>query len=635
MNNYGDNDSQGKSESGGMTFDANLLNWVTSKCKHARDVRDQKYARRWDEYTRLWRGFWKGEDKNTASERSKLITPALQQAIEMSVAEIEEAVFSRTAWFDIDDDMRDEMKDDAIAYRDQLLEDFELASVPESAAQVFLLGAIYGTGIGKLNVRENPELAVGPDGQPVESDEIQVTLDPVRPDEFLIDPSALKIDDALFCAHEFIRPLHTIQKKIDSGVYKEVAGGLRPYTGTRTGDSTGTDETTSVRVEDNGVLITEYHGKVPAKYLKGKKKDDEELVEAIITVVNESDILRAQATPFRMKDRAFIAYQHDTVPGEFWGRGVAEKGYNPQKALDAEVRARIDALALITAPMMGADMGRLPRNPDLRIRPGKILFTRGRPSEVLEPVGFNPQALALTFQQSGDMERMVQMATGSMDSATPIGMNGRNETMGGMSMMQTGFLKRSKRTMQNIERQFLQPLVRRSLWRYMQFDPERYPVDMKFLVRASMGIMAKEVEMSQLNQMLGYTPPESPAHAIILKAIFENTASSEKAELKAAMDAMSAPPSPEEQKMQQMMQQLQLAMQQATVQKEQAEAMKAQAEAILAQAKAKREMVLADLEDDKVEIAAANVAVQAEHARIDREYIDVDREKAKRPTAKK
>lgn len=638
---FGDNPLQGQADSAAVSPNAALLGWVVNKVKRGRDARDTKYGTRWKEYTRLWRGFWSTEDASNLSERSKLIAPALSQAIEMSVAEIEEAVFGRTAWFDIDDDIADEQKDDSIVYRDQLLEDFELASVPDALAQTFLLGAIYGTGICKLNVRLDTSKTLGPDGTPEESDKVLVSADPIRPDEFVIDPSATSIDEALFCAHEFIKPLHSIKEKQKAGIYNK--GELKGYNGRR-GDSTGTGMTSSVDSQDEGVLVTEYYGKVPARWVDGAEdKPGDELVESIVTVANEALVLRARMSPFTMQDRPIVAYQHDTVPGEFWGRGIAEKGYNPQKALDSELRGRIDALALITAPMMGADINRLPRNPDLRIRPGKTILTRGRPSEVLEAVGFNPQGLALTFQQSGDMERMVQQGTGSIDSATPVGINSRNETMGGMSMLQTGFLKRSKRTMQNIERQLLAPLIRRAMWRYMQFEPERYPKDMKFLVRASMGIMAKEVETSQLTQLLGYTPPESPAHGLLLKAIFDNTASAEKAELKKAIDALNAPPSPEQQQMQQQMQQLQMQMLQAQLQETQAKAQEAQAAAQLAQAKAKRELVLADLEDDKVDIAAANAAIGAQKAKmadkqneIASERNEIERIKAKKkPTSSK
>ena len=130
---------------------AALTSWVAEKVAHARDVRDELHAERWSEYTRLWRGMWAAPDKNRDSERSRLISPALQQAIEMTVAEMEEAVFGKIGWFDIDDDIMDEEKADALAYRDLLLEDFDRQSVPDAISKVFLLGAIYGTGIAKIN----------------------------------------------------------------------------------------------------------------------------------------------------------------------------------------------------------------------------------------------------------------------------------------------------------------------------------------------------------------------------------------------------------------------------------------------------------------------------------------------------
>ena len=45
------------------------------------------------------------EDKTRQTERSKIISPALQQAVESSVAELEEATFGRGKWFDIEDDV--------------------------------------------------------------------------------------------------------------------------------------------------------------------------------------------------------------------------------------------------------------------------------------------------------------------------------------------------------------------------------------------------------------------------------------------------------------------------------------------------------------------------------------------------
>jgi hypothetical protein len=206
-----------------------------------------------------------------------------------------------------------------------------------------------------------------------------------------------------------------------------------------------------------------------------------------------------------------------------------------------------------------------------------------------------------------------------------------------MSMMLAGALKRTKRTMQNLERQFLNPLICKSMWRYLQFNPTKYGQDWKFVVNCSMGIMAKEMENQQLIQMLGFCPPESPAHAIVLKALFYNTASSEKRELKEAIDQLTAPPSPEQQQQQQAMQQLQMRQLIAEVQKLEAEVQNLTAQAGLNQAKTVHEMVNANLEDDRVEIEAANAATGAAKVHVAREGNEVKKEVAKskpKPTSK-
>ena len=118
-----------------------------------------------------------------------------------------------------------------------------------------------------------------------------------------------------------------------------------------------------------------------------------------------------------MGDRPFVAFQLDRVPNKFWGRGVAEKGYNPQKALDAELRARIDALALTTHPMMGVDATRLPRGVKFEVKAGKTILTNGDPRTTLFPLNFGTLAQS-TFTEAAELERMVQMGTGAMDSAT-------------------------------------------------------------------------------------------------------------------------------------------------------------------------------------------------------------------------
>ncbi|MHA2067880.1 MAG: hypothetical protein ACXABY_26245, partial [Candidatus Thorarchaeota archaeon] len=285
----------------------------------------------------------------------------------------------------------------------------------------------------------------------------------------------------------------------------------------------------------------------------------------------------------------------------------------------------------------GADITRLPRSPDMRIRPGKTIFTRGNPKEVFSAIEMGSQiVLQSTWQHASDMERMVTMATGAMDSAAPLNQNRRNETASGMSMMGSGFIKRSKRAMGNVERNFLGPLIRKSLWRYIQFDPQRFASDFKFIPKATMGIMAKEVENSQLINMLGFLEPQSPEYNIIIKAIFDNSASANKQELSQAMDIMMAPPTPEEQQMQQQQQQMQMQAVQLELKEKETDIQKTLAEIEKLKSETNKNNVMAELEDDKVDIQAANAVTGAEKAKmgheqnsIARERNQVDREKAR------
>ncbi|MHC4372121.1 MAG: hypothetical protein ACYSW8_31330, partial [Planctomycetota bacterium] len=77
---------------------------------------------RWDEYYRIWRGRWDSSSRSRASERSKLIAPASQIAVDTAAAEILEAAFARDSFIDINDDFKDQEREDAYRVRDQLVE---------------------------------------------------------------------------------------------------------------------------------------------------------------------------------------------------------------------------------------------------------------------------------------------------------------------------------------------------------------------------------------------------------------------------------------------------------------------------------------------------------------------------------
>lgn len=555
------------------SVEGQLVSWVMGHVDKWSDYRDNNYENRWEEYYRIWRGVWKKEDQQRDSERSRLISPATSQAIEVAASEIEEAIFGKGKWFDISDDVEDIEKKDLELFRNKLLEDLNEAGYPRAFTEIILNGCIYGTGIGKISIEDGDEYQFDVESNagyvdiaPNIDNRVRIKLTAVEPAHFAIDPVARTIDEALGCAHEMLVPRHTVTLKMQAGVYRNVAVGV----GSTEWDDFEAKGEVRTGMEDQ-VKITEYHGLVPKVLLEGVDKEedelevtyetkgdtgtfseDEELIEAIITIANGGELLKAVINPYVMKDRCFVAYQHDTVPNRFWGRGVAEKGYNPQKALDAELRGRIDAMSLSIHPMMGVDATMMPRGGDLSVRPGKNIMINGDPRQALFPMNFG-QVGTNTFQESGDLERMIQMATGSMDSATPTAQNARNNTLGGMSIMQAGAIKRSKRTLANIESTFTKPLIKKSAWRLMQFDPEGYPAtDPKFIVNSTLGIMARELEMQQLSSLLSTTQGNTVGYWMLMRSIYEHTSVNNREQMIATSEqqlqlAMNPQPSPEQQ----------------------------------------------------------------------------------------
>lgn len=561
-----------------------LTSWVVNKARKWEDHRNRGYSKLWAEYWRLWRGKWNEDDKNRQSERSRLIAPALSQAIESAVSEIEEALFSRDVWFDVDERVNEQAKMDALLSRDLLLEDFEKANVRDALSEAILNGAIFGTGVVQVNVQViKDDMPVrNPQTQKLEAkgkDRVLVTVESIRPDEFIPDPAGKNIQEMLGCAVSRVRPVHMVLEKIEQKLYrKEALSQVMATQRLRNYDIDMDDpQSNTTTSESEDLTVLEYHGKVPLALLneiqeartpldvilehEARQEDDGALVEALVTIANDNILLRAIPSPYVMKDRCIIAFQFQKVPGRFWGRGVAEQGYNPQKALDATVRAYIDALGYVAAPMLGIDSGRIPKGFKLDVKPGKVWLTQGSPNDVLQPVKIGELDPAL-FQQASEMERMVQMGTGSFDTASAL----KNQSQSGASglssnsMFMGAFVKRAKRAIQNVDRNLVTPVVTKSMWRYAQFDPVRYPQVFDFDVKSTLGIMAREVEAMQQTQLIGMMPDEfAQVKVALAQGIIENSAISNKAGILKIIAQALAPPSPEQQKQQQEQQQMQAA----------------------------------------------------------------------------
>ena len=601
-----------------LMVEETIEDWVITKCEDWRDYYESNYEQRFEEYYRLWRGIWDPSDSERRSERSRIISPALQQAVESNVAELEEATFGRGKWFDVSDNLGDTNKQDVQFLRNKLTEDFEDCMVRKAVAECLINAAVFGTGVGEIVIEEMKEMApatqpiMGGDLQAVGvniTDRVKVKLKPVLPQNFLIDPVATSVEDALGVAIDEFVSLHQVELLQEQGVYKNV------YVGPAAPDTDLEPDQDITIYNDDKVRLTKYYGLVPRELLDAavNEKDEEEVpeegsgskyVEAVVVVANGGILLKAEANPYMMSDRPVVAFPWDVVPGRFWGRGVCEKGYNSQKALDTELRARIDALSLTIHPMMAIDATRLPRGAKPEVRPGKMVLTNGNPKEVLQPFNFG-QVSQITFAQAGALQQMVQQATGAVDSAGIAGSVNGEATAAGISMSLGAIIKRHKRTLINFQQSFLIPFVKKAAYRYMQFDPESYPVaDYKFNASSTLGIIAREYEVTQLVQLLQTMDRKSPLYNTLIQSIIDNMNLSNREELITAMQ-QAMQPNPQQQQMAQAAQQAQLEFQQS-----QTAALAAQAQESTARATklaAEAQAVPQELEIDRINAVTRNL----------------------------
>lgn len=621
-------------------YDSNkqpLVEWVTTRCENWRTYRDANYRSKWEEYERMWRGIWSAEDKTRDTERSRVIVPAAQQALETHVAEISEAVFGYGEFFDIDDNQLDQQKEDVYQVKRQLMEDFKVDGVRKKVDDVIFNGGLYGTGIAEIIVKDTK--SVRPTMQPIEgtdlaavgvqiSKRLSVYPKPVHPKNFLIDPNATSIEDALGCAVEEPVSIHIIKKGMEDGIYEECDLQNSAYK----------SELASLEEEspyqDDFVYLMKYYGLVPkalldkATSVDGEEVvdlfDDEEegeydsefsnLVEALVVIAN-GKLLKATPNPYMMEDRPIVAYQDDTVPNKFYGRGVMEKAYNMQKALDAQMRSHLDSLALTTAPMMGIDASRLPRGMKFEVRPGKSILTNGNPNEVLMPFKFGQDGTG-NIAQAKEFERLLLMATGTLDaSGMPTAMS-RDGTASGMSMALSALIKKNKRSLVNFQEQFLIPMIKKIAVRYMQFDPERYPaMDVEFVPTSSLGIMAREMEQQQFVGLLQTMGADTPITPLLLQGIVAHSSLSNREELLAKLNEMAnRQPDPMQEQLQQVTIQLEIEKKKAEIAEMQSKAQLNSVKAAIEPEKAKAALIgaisqnLAEDTEDKTFEQRARIA---------------------------
>lgn len=593
-----------------MTYnEKELVDFVMKHVDPWEQHRRTNYDELWDEYERMYRMVWAEEDKQRQSERSRIVTPAIQQAVDSMVSEIGEAILNRNEFFEIDDEEQTNKPQDVTILRKKMRANFKKDKLRKSLLDVVQLGQMYGTGIGEIVISKvkdqspaakqmTPDVAaVGT----VSKDRLSVKVHPVHPRNFIPDPLETDVDVSLGYAIKEKVAVHKIVEAMVNGEYK-------PYNLTDcSNDSEIEPDSIAVPYRNGAVVVYRWYGKVPKEYLENLDKDKEvendaldeaiealgndeyedysDMVEAIVHIAEGSHLLKAVKNPYMMQDRSCLLYRPKTVPGRVWGIGTIESGYSMQKSIDMQVRSHLDSIALTAAPMIGMDATRLPRNFKFIVAPGRTVLSQGNPDEIFKPLKLGePSDVNLKTAQF--FQQALQQATGTIDSSgMPQQVNNQTDA-GAMAMALSGIIKRHKQALLNFQEEFLIPFIQRAAWRFMQFDPENFPVqDWNFIPSSNLGIMAREYEQQQLISLMQTLGPESPIVPLLLKSIVEKSSIANREELMLKLEEMSKP-NPEAQKAAMEQQQMQIQTMQAQLQELQAKAEKYSAEAEKAKAEA-------------------------------------------------
>jgi hypothetical protein len=201
-----------------------------------------------------------------------------------------------------------------------------------------------------------------------------------------------------------------------------------------------------------------------------------------------------------------------------------------------------------------------------------------------------------------EFERMLLMATGTIDSQGQVSQVSRD---GNMDMATATMIKKYKRTLTNFQEDFLIPFINKAAWRYMQFDPERYPArDVKFIPTATLGIIAREYEQKQMAFLIQTLGKDSPLTPILMQGILKNSSLSDRDSMIEQLQKMSQP-DPQKQQMEEQVKQAavqaELRVKNADATLKEAQAQKAVVEAQLAPEETKAKVISAlsnNLDDD-------------------------------------
>ena len=237
----------------------------------------------------------------------------------------------------------------------------------------------------------------------------------------------------------------------------------------------------------------------------GEKDSDEDLLPAVVTLVNETPI-KAFINPLDTGEFPYDVMPWQGMADSPWGTGVARQGRTPQDMLNASARALMDNAGLSSGPMVILRQGAIiPADNKWEITARKVWYATEQSDVRSVADAFTSINIPMV---ETELSNIIQLAYKMMEDATGIayilqGQQGSApDTVGGMELLHRNASAILRRMARVFDERVTEPHIRRYYEWLLLHGPDEAKGDMKIEAIGSTALVEREIQAMEAVQML-------------------------------------------------------------------------------------------------------------------------------------
>lgn len=261
----------------------------------------------------------------------------------------------------------------------------------------------------------------------------------------------------------------------------------------------------------------EFHGPIQGKYLlewgldDESVDDEEEMYEVCVWMIGKW-IIKAQLNYDPLGVRPYFKASYESIPGEFWGFGLADILDDVQGVVNAAVRSLVNNMGMASGPQVAVNIDRLPADVDItnltpwhiwQVNDSQYGTNSGKAIEFYQPnsnVGDLLTVIEKFYQFADDFSLVPRYMAGS----DKVGGAGR--TASGLSMLMDAANKGLKGVVANIDTQVIAPMLAKLYAYNMQYaEDETIKGDAQVVAEGAVALMRIESLQLRRNEFLQVT----------------------------------------------------------------------------------------------------------------------------------